>query len=211
VKTSAEVRDLLEKQRLLAGDELAAARSELASAHELARACERLGTLDGAGDAAALSRVAAERDALLAVAEAAFGADEAASVIWLLAARIMPSLREPRLRTRALRTASIRAELRTRFPTGGSGIVRHAESFDRALHAPMSELAARRAEAESLGAIATASVRHAEAHVGRVDACAELLEQLEAAGRTMLLFPPRTSLRETIAFEYRRHFGQPPG
>jgi hypothetical protein len=222
VKSVADVRDLLDKQRLLAEDEVAAARSELASARELMRACEELGDPDDAGDgtddagdagragdASALARVSAERDALLELVEAQYRDHDTTSLIWLIAARVMPSLREPRLRTRALRLASIRAEIRARFAPKRGHVLRHVEAFDRAMHAPMSEEAARRAEAESLAAVAAASLRHAEERVARVEEYRGTLDELEAAGTAALLFPPGSTLRATIAYEYRRRFGAP--
>ncbi|HTD35761.1 MAG TPA: hypothetical protein VK665_19080, partial [Candidatus Elarobacter sp.] len=80
-------------------------------------------------------------------------------------------------------------------------------AFDRAMHAPVSEAAARRAEAESLVAIGEASVRHAEERLERVAEYGRMLDELDAAGAPQLLFPPGTSLRATIAHEHRRRFG----
>ncbi|HEY0396187.1 MAG TPA: hypothetical protein VGD01_17015 [Candidatus Elarobacter sp.] len=209
VKSVADVRDLLDKQRLLAEDEVAAARSELASARELMRASEDVREADDAGDASALARVRADRDALLELVEAEYRDHDTTSLIWLIAARVMPSLREPRLRTRALRLAAIRAEIRARFAPKRGRVLRHVEAFDRAMHAPMSEEAARRAEAESLAAVAAASLRHAEERVARVEEYRGALDELEAAGSAALLFPPGSTLRATIAYEYRRRFGAP--
>jgi hypothetical protein len=209
LKSTDVVRDLLDKQRLLADDELAAARSELASAGELLRACGDVSEPD-TSDVAALARVAAERDALLRRVESESGEDDGTSLVWLIAARLMPSLREPRLRTRALRLASIRAELRARFGTRRLRVLPSVTAFDRALHAPMSETAARCAEAESLAAVAAASVRHAEVRAASVERYARTFEELAEAGATALLFPPGSTLRATIAYEHRRRFGDSP-
>jgi hypothetical protein len=200
LKTVAAVQELLAYQRALAEDELSCARGELGSAHALLEACAEV-------DDAALARVAAERDALLAIVEAHHRDRDATSLVWMIAERIMPSLRERRLRTRALRMAAIRTELYARFPGSRSGLMRHVEALDRALQAPMSEAAVRRAEAESLVAIGAVSVRHAEERLERVAEYGRMLDELEAGGARQLLFPPGTSLRATIAYEHRRRFG----
>lgn len=213
LKTIAAVQELLAYQRALAEDELSCARGELDSAHALLEACaaaEASGDRDparGPQDDAALARVAAERDALLAVVEAHHRDRDATSLVWMIAERIMPSLRERRLRTRALRMAAIRTELCARFPGSRSGLMRHVEALDRAMQAPMSDAAVRRAEAESLVAIGVVSMRHAEERLERVAEYSRMLDELESAGARQLLFPPRTSLRATIAYEYLRRFG----
>ncbi len=204
LKTIAAVHELLAYQRALAEDELSCARGELQSAHALLEACT-----DGPTDAdrGALDRLAAERDALLAHIEAHHRDRDATSLAWMIAERVMPSLRERRLRTRALRLAAVRTELYARFPGSRSGLMRRIEAFDRAMHAPVSDAAARRAEAESLVAIGEASVRHAEERLERVAEYGRMLDELDAAGARQLLFPPGTSLRATIAHEHRRRFG----
>jgi hypothetical protein len=209
VKTVNEVRVLLDHQQELAQDEFACARGELSSAGVLLAACDRApsGPADAQGDAAALARLAAERGALLALVDARYRDRDATSLAWLIAERTMPSLREPRLRTRALRLAALRSELRVRFAPPRPGIMKRIAAFDRALHAPMSEAAARRAEAESLAAIGSASVRHGEERLERIAEYRRKLDELEAAGVRELLFPPGTSLRATIAYEYRLRFG----
>ncbi|HTD32744.1 MAG TPA: hypothetical protein VK665_03705 [Candidatus Elarobacter sp.] len=204
LKTIAAVHELLAYQRALAEDELACARGELQSAHALLEACTAGPT---EADRGALDRLAAERDALLAHIEAHHRDRDATSLAWMIAERVMPSLRERRLRTRALRLAAVRTELYARFPGSRSGLIRRVEAFDRAMHAPVSEAAARRAEAESLVAIGEASVRHAEERLERVAEYGRMLDELDAAGARQLLFPPGTSLRATIAHEHRRRFG----
>jgi hypothetical protein len=198
LKTIAAVHELLEYQRTLAEDELACARGELQSAHALLDACT---------DAPTGHDLASERDALLAHIEAHHRDRDATSLAWMIAERVMPSLRERSLRTRALRLAAIRTELYARFPGSRSGLMRRVEAFDRAMHAPVSDAAARRAEAESLVAIGEASVRHAEERLERVAEYGRMLDALDAAGARQLLFPPGTSLRATIAYEHRRRFG----
>ncbi|HEX3464623.1 MAG TPA: hypothetical protein VHS78_11295 [Candidatus Elarobacter sp.] len=217
LKTVEAVHQLLEHQRALAEDELACARGELESAHALLDACtqppvehDTALSPNATDDAAALARVAAERDALLAVVEAHHRDRDATSLVWMLAERIMPSLRERRLRTRALRMAAIRTEPQARFPASRSGLMQRAEAFDRAMHSAMSDAAVRRAEAESLVAIGEVSVGHAEERLERVAEYGRMLDELEAAGARQLLFPPGTSLRATIAYEHRRRFGATP-
>jgi hypothetical protein len=202
MKTVEAVRQLLEYQRTLAEDELSCARGDLESARALLDAC----AAPDDGDEA-LARVRRERDALLALIDSHYRDRDATSVAWMIAERIMPSLRERRMRTRALRLSAVRTELYARFPGSRSGLMRRVETFDRALHAAASEAAARRAEAESLVEIGAASVRHAEERAEDVAHYGRMLNELESAGARQLLFPPRTSLRATIAYEHRRRFG----
>jgi hypothetical protein len=208
LKSVDEVRCLLEDHRMLAEDELACARGEVASGNVLVAACSETPLSEGSDDRALLTRVEAERDAMLAVVEAEHRDRDATSLVWLIAERIIPSLREQRLRTRAQRLASIRADIRERFEPKRSGLMKRIAAFDRALHARMSDAAAKRAEAESLAQIAAASVRHAEERLERIGEFRRKLDELEAAGARELLFPPGTSLRATIAYEHRRRFGE---
>jgi len=210
LKTVDEVQRLLEHQRTLAEDELVCARGELASAQSLHAACEQTPLADGSEDRALLARLETERDAMLALVEAEHRDRDATSLVWLIAERIIPSLRDQRLRTRAQRLASVRADIRERFEPKRSGLMKRIEAFDRAMHARMSEAAAKRAEAESLAHITAASVRHAEERRERVGEFRRKLDELEAAGARELLFPAGTSLRATIAYEHRRRFGTTP-
>ncbi|HTD38371.1 MAG TPA: hypothetical protein VK669_12720, partial [Candidatus Limnocylindrales bacterium] len=201
MKSVDAVGQLLEYQRELAEDELSCARGDIESARALLDACA------ASDDDEALARVRCERDALLVLIDSHYRDRDATSVAWMIAERIMPSLHERRLRTRALRLSAVRTELYARFPGSRSGLMRRVETFDRALHAAASEAAARRAEAESLVDIGVASVRHAEERAEDVAHYSRMLDELESAGARQLLFPPRTSLRATIAYEHRRRFG----
>jgi hypothetical protein len=207
LKTVDEVQRLLDYQRVLAEDELTCARGELTSAHSLLAACEETPLPEDGEDRALLARLNAEREAMLAAVDAEHRDRDATSLVWLIAERIIPSLREPRLRTHAQRLATIRADVRERFDLKRSGLMRRAAAFDRAMHARMSEPAAKRAEAESLAQIAAVSVRHAEERLERVGEFRRKLDELAAAGARELLFPHGTSLRATIAYEHRRRFG----
>jgi hypothetical protein len=202
-----DVRRLLAKHRAQARDEQARAQTELAAAQELLRAPEPLSEEEQFHDRAALARVDAEWEALFDFAERCDRDREAPSMIQLVAEIVAPALRDPRLRTRTLRLARIRLQLRARNVPPRSGLMKRVDTLERALYAHMSHVAVRRADAASRAAVAAASMRRAERRLAALDLYQIRLDELERAGAGELLFPPGTSIRRTIAFEHRRRFG----
>jgi hypothetical protein len=201
------VRQLLAKQRAQGRDDLARAQIELAAAQELLHAPEPLAAEEEFHDRAALARVDAEWDALLEFAELYDRHHEDASIARLVAEVVAPALRDPRLRTRTQRLARIRAHIGARFAPRRSGLMKRVDALERAMYARMSDTAARRADAASRAAVATASMRRAEQHLERVAAYQAKLDELESAGARDLVFPAGTSLRATIAYEHCLRFG----
>ncbi|MEA2720533.1 MAG: hypothetical protein QOJ39_2397 [Candidatus Eremiobacteraeota bacterium] len=216
LKPSHVVRRLLGNQRAQGRDDLARTQIELAAAQELLDAPEPLAEHEEFHDRAALARVEAEWEALLAFAErydTEHDRDhDRTAVVRLVADVVAPALRDPRLRTRTQRRARIRAQLRALFAPKNSGLMRRVDALERAMFATMSDAAARRAEAGSRAAIAAAEIRRAEQHLWRVAMYHSRLDALERTGARELVFSPGTSIRAAIDFEYRRRFGPPlPG